>query len=131
MLGEDLGHGGGVSDVGLDEAVAGIGLNLSQRGKVRGVGQLVDIDDAFGAVGDQVAADGQPDEAGAAGENFQAASPGQGSVEQGLERALQLGEGGPGGVAGVDASPTAIGPSIFSAGLFHRGRPRPGARRRR
>ena len=44
-------HSGGVADVGLDEAIVRIILDLAQRGEIAGIGELVDIDHAMTGIG--------------------------------------------------------------------------------
>jgi hypothetical protein len=57
-----------VADVGVAEHMARVAGQVRERFEVAGVGQLVDVDDAPVAFGDQQANQGGADEAGAAGD---------------------------------------------------------------
>ena len=68
MLGEDPGHGPGVADVHLFEAVQGTVCNRGQRLQIGRVGELVDHDGLVSEIQHEVAANRRPDEAGPAGD---------------------------------------------------------------
>ena len=65
---EGRAHRLGVADVGAQEFVAGQGGDRRQRGEVRGVGQVVDVEHAQAQLAREVPAEGGADEAGAAGD---------------------------------------------------------------
>jgi hypothetical protein len=66
--GEQCAHARRVRDVGLLEVVARRRLHLAQRLQVSGVRQLVDVDDRVVGLAHELADEGRPDEAGAAGD---------------------------------------------------------------
>ena len=63
-IGEEPAHRRRIDDVGFDKAIAGIPGDRGERGKIAGIGQLVDDDDAVRRLGDQVSNHRRADEAG-------------------------------------------------------------------
>ncbi len=59
---------GGVADVALNEAVAGVVLDVAQVVEVAGVGELVEVDDIVVVMAQEPAHEVGADEAGAAGD---------------------------------------------------------------
>jgi len=67
VLGQQAVEQRAVADVALDEDVARIVLERGQGLEIAGVGELVEVDDRFVALGDPVEDEIGADEAGAAG----------------------------------------------------------------
>ena len=65
-IGESLAHGSCVADVGLKELVVRISLEIRQRARVSGVGELVDVEDLV-TLGDKEVDKIGADESGPAG----------------------------------------------------------------
>lgn len=65
---EDGFEGGGVAEVGLDEVVLGVAVEVAEGFEVAGVGEFVEVDDVEVFFEDEEADEVGADEAGAAGD---------------------------------------------------------------
>ena len=68
VLGQQPVHQCPVADIALDEDVAGMPGHVGQRVEVSGVGQLIEVDQSHGLLGEPLPDEATPDEPGAAGD---------------------------------------------------------------
>ena len=131
-----------IANIGLAKAVAGVVLDFSQRGQIRRIGELVDVQHSGVRLADEQSADRRADKAGAARhQNLhrelrplleraaqrsarKARDPQQPTVHTGKIAAVRPGPDGFGPFPTISLRPIASGQSIASAGSSQKCRDR-------